>query len=192
MGQSSEKANRDCPDAHNNSAERRMTNACPLPFIRGSTIRRLGRSGLCLLAMSIRSTRQAEVWKMCAQLQGNLWIVGRNRRGDHLLRSRWQFAIGGEGADFALGVRATSLFREDAREARENFWPGEQSPSGRLLCRTSDLSPGDCPSARACGLEQSASLGLADSVAERVSFGGAGASKAIFANVTAEEVRAVF
>jgi hypothetical protein len=108
------------------------------------------------------------------------------------LRSRWQFAIGGEGADFALGVRATSLFREDAREARENFWPGEQSPSGRLLCRTSDLSPGDCPSARACGLEQSASLGLADSVAERVSFGGAGASKAIFANVTAEEVRAVF
>src|SRR4051812_18977221 len=40
-----------------------------------------------------------------------------------------------------------------AREARENFWPREQPPAGRLLCRTLDsvsgwLSPGvipECP-----------------------------------------------
>jgi hypothetical protein len=37
----------------------------------------------------------------------------------------------------------------DARAAREIFRPREQSPAGRLLCRTADLRPGDCPSARA-------------------------------------------
>jgi hypothetical protein len=83
----------------------------------------------------------------------NAWM--RRRIGPMMwIRRRFPTQQTSEGA--GLRILAAGRGRHEARAVKRTrakrakiFRPREQSPAGRLFCRTSDLRPGDCPSARA-------------------------------------------